>query len=123
MATKELMDASSAEPGQALNRFRELSTEFAETYPSRDEAFEFPRHEMNQLKASGLLAHAIPVEYGGMGASFYDIIESIRILAEGNPSIAQIYAVHAIILKHTGLWTENEKLKQWIFNEATQRNA
>lgn len=80
-----------------LQRVKKLAGQFAQTYPVRDERHEFPHEEMAQLKASGLFAAPVPQEYGGMGLPCRDVVEVVKTLAEGNPSIAQMFAFHYLL--------------------------
>jgi alkylation response protein AidB-like acyl-CoA dehydrogenase len=78
---------------------RRLSSEFAGTYAVRDARREFPREEMAALKASNLLALPVPARYAGLGAPFGEIVACVMILAEGNPSIAQMYLLHCFLVQ------------------------
>lgn len=81
---------------EILKTVRRLADEFAITYPIRDRQREFPHQEIEQLKACGLLAISVPRQYGGLGLPFRDIVESVLTLAEGNPSVAQVFLVHCV---------------------------
>lgn len=89
--------ASLSSTQQAFERLQELATAFGQTYSARDQNREFPAEEINTLKASGLLALPVPQEYGGLGASAVDMARAVMLLAEGNPSVAQMFAVHCIL--------------------------
>ena len=79
---------------QVLSKAQALAAEFAQTYALRDARREFPYAEIAKMKQSGLMAIAIPEEYGGMGLPFGDIVECVMTLATGNPSVAQMFLVH-----------------------------
>lgn len=83
----------------ALAKARSLAAEFARTYPVRDRNREFPHEEMSRLKQSGLLDMVVPREYGGSDLPFGDLVEVVGTLATGNPSVAQMFAAHAIVVR------------------------
>lgn len=87
---------ATAGPGTTvLREARELAREFARTYPERDKSRQFPREEMARIKASHLMVAPVPTKYGGFGLSVPDMIRCLMALAEGNPSVSQVYAVHS----------------------------
>ncbi len=87
-------------PPQALALARRLADEFAATYAQRDAECAFPHAEIAALKRSGLAAAAVSAEYGGWATPFGTLVEITRILAQGNPSVAQIYAASYSICMH-----------------------
>lgn len=58
----------------------------------------FPAEAMSALKANRLMGVMIPVEFGGEGASIYEIAELCAILGQYCSSTAMIYAMHMIKL-------------------------
>ncbi len=106
-----------------LDRIRILSAEFAVTYPVRDRSNKYPTEEMNTLKRSGILAAAVPKEYGGLGMTAEELIKSVMILAEGNPSIAQMFLVHCVIGAQfvTGFATEAQR--KHLFSQIVKNHA
>lgn len=87
---------ANGERHEIVKTVRRLADEFATTYPIRDRQREFPHQEIEQLKACGLLAVSVPRAYGGLELPFRDIVEIILTLAEGNPSVAQVFLVHCV---------------------------
>ncbi len=95
------MEAFTLAPAQALALARQLADKFAATYAERDADCAFPHAEIALLKRSGLLAAAIPTAHGGWGTPFSTLVEITRTLAEGHPSVAQIYAAsYSICMQH-----------------------
>jgi alkylation response protein AidB-like acyl-CoA dehydrogenase len=107
----------------ALAQTRTLATEFAKTYPLRDRRNEFPAEEMATLKASGLLALPVPTEYGGLGAACPDIVRTVMTLATGNPSVAQMFAVHCILGTVFVRDFATETQKQRLFADIVKKNV
>lgn len=73
---------------------RSLVPALAAEAPARDLERRFPHAELDLVKRSGLLALLVPVSEGGLGGTPGDLIRTTGILAEGDPSIAQMLIVH-----------------------------
>ncbi|MBF6568826.1 MAG: hypothetical protein IVW54_08125 [Candidatus Binataceae bacterium] len=102
---------------QLLATVRDLSAEFAKTHSLHDLQRTFPHQEMARLKASGLLISAVPAAFGGVDFSFSDLIETVSLLAQGNPSIAHMYAEHAIITKDIVSRVPKQELRETLYYE------
>lgn len=73
---------------------RAVTDRLTETAAARDAAGRPPVAEVQLLREAGLLTIAIPADLGGGGASVTEILRIIRILAEGDTSIAQLASYH-----------------------------
>ncbi len=87
------------DPAHALALAAELSASFAEGAAARDAHRELPHAQVQALKDSGLLALSVPIEYGGMAAPATVLAEVFRLLAHGDPSLAQIPHSHFTFLE------------------------
>jgi len=94
-----------------------LGADLAKTFSERDLRRDFPREEMQKLRRSGLLASSVPAAWGGLDLSFEDIIEIVLKLAEGNPSVAHMYAEHAIITKDIIARLPKKELRDTLYGE------
>lgn len=81
---------------QAVAVAHTLAAGFAETSARRDAERLLPGPELDQLAESGLLAITVPREYGGSELPAAMVAEVFRILASGDPSIAQIPHSHFV---------------------------
>lgn len=106
-----------------LRTARELAARFAETYAVRDLNCEYPSDEMEMLKKSGILAAPVPTAYGGLEMSAEQLIRAIMILAEGNPSIAQMFLVHCVIGAQFVEEFGTEHQKREIFRAIVEEHA
>ncbi len=88
-----------ADAPQALAIATELSASFAAEAGARDADRALPHDQVQALKDSGLLALSVPVEYGGIAAPAAVIAEVFRLLAHGDPSLAQIPHSHYTFLE------------------------
>lgn len=79
---------------EAIEVAQALAAEFAIGAADRDRHRTLPFHEMDRLSASGLLAITVPTEYGGANLAPSVVADVIRILATGDPNIAQIPHSH-----------------------------
>ena len=73
---------------------RELADAIAAGAAERDLNRRFPHEELRAVKRSGLLSLLVPREEGGLGGSPGDLIRTVGILSEGDPSIAQMTITH-----------------------------
>jgi alkylation response protein AidB-like acyl-CoA dehydrogenase len=71
-----------------------LRDAFAVDAPARDQVGGRPVDQVRRLKDSGLLVAAIPVEYGGTGASWLSILRAVREIARTDGSLAHLFGYH-----------------------------
>ena len=93
--TKE-SDCPVLSASEAVEAAEALAAEFAGGAADRDRYRKLPFHEMDRLSASGLLAITVPAEYGGADLPPGTVADVIRILATGDPNIAQIPHSHFV---------------------------
>jgi SfnB family sulfur acquisition oxidoreductase len=81
---------------QAVQVAAELGEWLAEGAGRRDAERVLPAAELERLSASGLLAITVPTSAGGPGLSTATVVEVFRLLAAGDPSVAQIPHSHFV---------------------------
>lgn len=113
----------SAEARAVMERVKAILPELAERYPEWDKSFTCPVEDMQKLKKTGVLGASVPLEYGGLGMSNADTVEITRLLATANPSIAQMYLVHATIGAGVVVDFASEALRPRIFREVVAKQA
>jgi SfnB family sulfur acquisition oxidoreductase len=82
-----------------------LAEELAAGSAERDAERVLPAEELAALTASGLLAVTVPASYGGADLSAQTLAEVFRLLAAGDPNVAQIphsHFVYVNALRHQG---------------------
>jgi len=84
---------------EALDIARSLAAGFAQQASDRDINRILPYDEVEALSQSGLLGISVPSEHGGIDISNCVLAEVIAILAEADPSIAQILQTHFHVLE------------------------
>ena len=111
---------------EALEAAEALSAEFAVGAADRDRHRELPFHEMDRLSASGLLAMTVPAVYGGADLPPSTVADVIRILAIGDPNIAQIphsHFVYVNLLRLAGTAEQKRHYSQRLLRGARIANA
>jgi len=102
---------------EALETARRLAVQFATTAAGRDAERRLPFAELDELAQSGLLAIAVPAQYGGLDVSNAVLAEVTAILAAADGSIGQIPQNHFYILE--ALRTDgSEEQKRYFFGRA-----
>jgi len=81
---------------QAVAAAAELSAALAAGAAQRDAGRELPAQALDDLSASGLLAITVPAAYGGAELSAETVAEVFRLLAAGDPNVAQIPHSHFV---------------------------
>ena len=102
---------------EALETARALATQFAATAARRDVERQLPFAELDALAQSGLLAIAVPAQYGGLDVSNAVLAEVTAILAEADGSIGQIPQNHFYILEALRV-DGSEEQKRYFFGRA-----
>ncbi len=98
---------------EAIAVATEIATGLAATSLERDRDRLLPGLELDRLSASGLLAVTVPTEHGGAGLPVETLAEVFRILATGDPSVAQVphsHFVYVNALRHQGT-----REQRWFF--------
>jgi SfnB family sulfur acquisition oxidoreductase len=94
-----------------------LASRLAEGAAVRDSNRELPREELDLLSASGLLAITVPAANGGPDLSAEAVAEVFRLLAWGDPNVAQIphsHFVYVNALRYQGTQAQ----KDFFFDQA-----
>jgi len=86
-------------PEEALDVAAKLADEFDTGAADRDAARVLPHEQVAALKQSGLLALTVPAEHGGIAASAAVLAEVFRLIAQADPSLAQIPHSHFVFLE------------------------
>lgn len=76
---------------------RGLAPAFAERAEAYDRDGSFPKADVDDLRASGLLGLMVPERLGGAGADFHTYVQVARELAIGNGATALIFNMHASV--------------------------
>jgi SfnB family sulfur acquisition oxidoreductase len=90
---------------EAIEVATEIAAELAVTASERDVERILPAREVERLSASGLLAVTVPARHGGADLPVAVLAEVFRILASGDPSVAQVphsHFVYVNAMRHQG---------------------
>ena len=96
----------------------QLSQRFAATAALRDAEGGCPKVQRDELRASGLLSLSIPVELGGLGGSWRDVLDVVRQFARVDSSIAHLYAFHHLMLATVTLYGRPAQWRPWLAHTA-----
>lgn len=116
VADTELYESATSAPpvldhADAVRAAGDLAAVFAAGSAARDRDRVLPADEIEQLSASGLLAITVPAEFGGADLPAASVTEVFRLLATGDPNIAQIphsHFVYVNALLHNGTRAQQE---------------
>ncbi len=109
-----------------------LAADLALGAAERDRKRQLPFREMDQLSASGLLAITVPANQGGADLAPSVVADVIRILATGDPNIAQIPHSHFVYVNLLRLAGSANQVKHYsrellrgarIANAQAERNG
>lgn len=69
-----------------------------------DDAAVFPVEALDEMRRTGLLGLLVPADYGGLGGSVLDMVETSITLGRADMSVAMIFAMHcqqvAAVVRH-----------------------
>ncbi|WP_375738986.1 acyl-CoA dehydrogenase family protein [Pseudomonas boanensis] len=104
-----------------LQTAQRLAEQFTESAVERDARGGTPKVERDALRASGLLALAIPSQYGGIGASWSETFEVVREFARVDSSIAHVFGFQHLMLATVRLFARPEQWQPW-FEQTARKN-
>ena len=97
-----------------------LAEQFALTAAERDKTGGNPKVERDLLRQSGLLSLSIPTQYGGQGADWKTIFQSIQIIAQVDSSVAHVYGFHHLLIATVQLFSQSEQYAPWFVQTAKE---
>ena len=87
----------------------QLAEQFATTAAERDKQGGNPKQERDLIRQSGLLGLAIPTQYGGQGADWKTVFQTIRTIAQVDSSLAHVYGFHHLLIATVQLFSQPEQ--------------
>lgn len=110
-------------PQQAINlsalaTAKQLAEQFAQTAAERDKAGGNPKLERDLIRQSGLLGLSIPQKYGGQGANWKTIFQTIQSIAQVDSSLAHVYGFHHLLIATVQLFAQPEQYSSWFEHTA-----
>jgi alkylation response protein AidB-like acyl-CoA dehydrogenase len=91
--------AATVEPARdPLAIAQALASDFEATAVRRDRLGGTPKRERDALRASGLLALAVPAELGGAGATWTSISRVVRTVARADGSLGHVFGFQHLLL-------------------------
>lgn len=81
----------------AMQRAERVAGKLASRAAGYDAAADFPREDVEDLRAEGLLGLMVPAALGGMGAGFEEYVQVAMALARASGSTALLFNMHASV--------------------------
>lgn len=100
---------------------QQLAQQFAVTAAERDKAGGNPKFERDLIRQSGLLGLSISQQYGGQGADWKTIFQTIQIIAQVDSSLAHVYGFHHLLIATVQLFSQAEQYQSW-FEQTVKQN-
>jgi alkylation response protein AidB-like acyl-CoA dehydrogenase len=120
-SSSEVSDKDAGAAAQALAIATELALRLAQSAAERDRAGGHAAQEREWIRASGLLTLSIPVEFGGQGADWATVYQTIRILAKADSALAHVYAFHHLQLAGVRLYGSAQQQQRLLSQTVEQR--
>lgn len=99
----------------------QLAEQFATTAAERDKRGGNPKFERDLIRQSGLLGLAIPTQYGGQGADWKTVFQTIQTIAQVDSSLAHVYGFHHLLIATVQLFSQPEQYGKW-FEQTAKEN-
>jgi alkylation response protein AidB-like acyl-CoA dehydrogenase len=104
-----------------LHIAQQLAEQFATTAAERDKQGGNPKFERDLIRQSGLLGLAIPSQYGGQGADWKTVFQTIQVIAQVDSSLAHVYGFHHLLIATVQLFSQPEQYGKW-FEQTAKEN-
>jgi alkylation response protein AidB-like acyl-CoA dehydrogenase len=112
-------DGAKLSSAGAIAAAHELAQVLAVGAGPRDRRGGTAKRERDAIRSSGLLPLAIPTELGGIGASWSTVFEAVRIVAQADASLGQLFGFHHVIVATCRLFGSPEQWRRLL--EGTAR--
>lgn len=87
---------------------------------ARDKAGGRPVAQIKALKQSGLVSAQIPLEYGGKGAHWADVLRVVRRFATTDGSLAHLFGYHHLPIHAVNAYGTEEQKHRWLSGSARE---
>lgn len=114
------MNAVSSKLSNFTEIAQALATQFAMTAAQRDKQGGNPKIERDLIRQSGLLSLSIPKQFGGQGADWKTIFQTIQTIAQVDSSLAHVYGFHHLLIATVQLFSQPKQYGKWF--EQTAKN-
>ncbi|OTG63330.1 monooxygenase [Acinetobacter sp. ANC 3903] len=104
-----------------LHIAQQLAEQFAITAAERDKQGGNPKFERDLIRQSGLLGLAIPSQYGGQGADWKTVFQTIQVIAQVDSSLAHVYGFHHLLIATVQLFSQPKQYGKW-FEQTAKEN-
>jgi alkylation response protein AidB-like acyl-CoA dehydrogenase len=104
-----------------LERAAPVVRELAKTASERDRAGGTAKRERDVLRSSGLLAASIAPELGGLGASWAQVLDLVRLLSRVDSSLGHLFGFQHLLLASARLFGTDEQWRPLFQATATKR--
>ena len=115
------MNVVSSKISKPIETSKELAKQFAMTAAERDKQGGNPKFERDLIRQSGLLGLSIPLQFGGQGADWKTIFQTIQTIAQVDSSLAHVYGFHHLLIATVQLFSQSEQYRKW-FEQTAQNN-
>lgn len=109
-------------PLNPLDIAKQLAEKFALTAAERDKVGGNPKVERDLIRQSGLLSLSIAPQYGGQGADWKTIFQTIQTIAQVDSSVAHVYGFHHLLIATVQLFAHPNQYKSW-FEQTVKENC
>lgn len=96
--------------GELLERATRVASEFAATAARRDRVGGTAKAERDVLRHSGLLSASIPPALGGLGATWPEVFDMVRLISRADSSLGHLFGFQHLLLATARLFGTSE---QW----------
>ena len=93
---------------------KQLAHQFALTASERDKVGGNPKAERDLIRQSGLLGLSIPQQYGGQGADWKTIFQTVQTIAQVDSSVAHVYGFHHLLIATVQLFSQPAQYGKWF---------
>lgn len=98
----------------------DLAARFAATAVDRDRLGGTALVERDLLRASGLLRASIPIELGGWGLAWPEVLAIVRRFARVDGSLAHLFGFHHLLLATVRLFGSAAQTERWLGDTAAR---
>jgi alkylation response protein AidB-like acyl-CoA dehydrogenase len=114
-------DASAPSLNDPIQVATALAARLAVSANERDQAGGHAAQEREWIRESGLLTLSIPSEFGGQGADWATVYQTIRILARADSALAHVFGFHHLQLAGIRLYGSARQQRRLLTDTVEQR--